>query len=147
MELLVYALVGLTAGVLGSMLGVGGGILMVPAMVYFCHVPTKSAAAMSLAVMVPMALTSTIRYLNIHEVREHMRFMPIVLMAALAIGGAFLGTEVSKHLSGVTLKRIFAVIMAVVAVYMFFDKKEPTATKEGAGPAAAAGSAEGAKQP
>ena len=139
MEVLVYALVGLTAGVLGSMLGVGGGILMVPAMVYFCGVPFKPAAAMSLAVMIPMALASTIQNLCRSDVRPTMaeKFLPILLMAALAIGGTFLGMEISKHLTGTTLKRIFAVIMVLAAVKMFLDKDKPAAAKEGAGAATA----------
>ncbi|HOX08323.1 MAG TPA: sulfite exporter TauE/SafE family protein [Planctomycetota bacterium] len=144
-ELLVYALVGLTAGVLGSMLGVGGGILMVPAMVYFCGVPFKPAAAMSLAVMIPMAMTSTIRYLYNPEIRPGMKLAPILLMAVLAIAGAFLGTEVSRHLSGATLKKIFAVIMVVMAVKMFFEKDKPAAKKDVGGMAAPAEAAEGAR--
>jgi len=148
MELLVYSLVGLTAGILGSMLGVGGGILMVPAMVYFCGVPFKPAAAMSLAVMVPMALASTIQNLCRSEVRPTMveKFTPILLMAALAIGGTFLGMEISKHLTGTTLKKIFAVIMVAAAVKMFLDKDKPEATKQSAGSVTAGAPEEVAKR-
>jgi uncharacterized membrane protein YfcA len=148
MEVLVYALVGLTAGVLGSMLGVGGGILMVPAMVYFCRVPFKAAAALSLAVMVPMALTSTIRYFCNPEVRPVMieKVLPALLMATLAIGGAFVGTELSKHLTAGTLKKIFAVIMIAVAVKMFFEKDKAPATNANGGPAAPAAASEETKQ-
>lgn len=143
METLVYALIGLTAGVLGSMLGVGGGILMVPAMVYFCNVPQKAAAAMSLAVMIPMAATSTVRYLYDPQVRPGMKLVPIVLMAALAIAGAFIGTELVKHLSAGTLRKIFAVVMVLAAVKMFFEKdKAKPAADGGANPAAASAEAE-----
>jgi uncharacterized protein len=147
MDALVYALVGLTAGVLGSMLGVGGGILMVPAMVFFCKVPFKGAAAMSLAVMIPMAATSTIRYFYTPSVRKDMELVPILLMAALAVGGALLGTMLSNYLSGTALKRIFAVIMMIVAVKMFLEKEKPAAEKDTGGSAAVAKSAGGAGQP
>ena len=143
MELVVYALVGLTAGILGSMLGVGGGILMVPAMVYFCGVDFKPATAMSLAAMIPMAASSTLQNLNRSEVRPGMKLLPILLMAVLAIGGTFVGMKVSKHLSGTTLKRVFAVLMVVTAAKMFFEgEKAKPAAKDGTGsptpPAAAA---------
>jgi uncharacterized membrane protein YfcA len=121
----IYLLIGAVAGVLGSMLGVGGGILMVPAMVMFCKVGQKPAAALSLAVMVPMALSSTIQYLCRSEVRPEMlaRWLPVVLMAAAAIAGTFLGAELAtKYLSGTTLKKIFAVIMVLVAIKMFMEE-------------------------
>jgi len=138
----VYLMIGASAGVLGSMLGVGGGILMVPAMVMICGIPQKPAAAMSLAIMIPMALTSTTRYLFVPEIRQGMRLLPVVLMAAAAIAGAFAGTELVKHLSGTTLKRIFAVIMILVAVKMFLEKDKVEPIKGSGGLAAPAGGPE-----
>lgn len=130
----IYLLVGVIAGVLGSMLGVGGGILMVPAMVMFCGVGQKPAAAMSLAVMVPMALASTVQYLCRPEIRPEMvsRWLPMLLMATAAIAGTFMGAELAtRHLSGTTLKRIFAVIMVVVAIKMFLEKDPAKPVKAG----------------
>jgi uncharacterized membrane protein YfcA len=151
----IYLLIGAVAGVLGSMLGVGGGILMVPAMLMFCGVKqTQVAAALSLAVMIPMATSSTIQNLVRPGLRPEMvsRWLPIVLMATAAIAGTFLGGELAnKHLSGATLKKIFAVIMVVVAVKMFLDEKEPAKSiNDGsaaqAAPAGAAGAGEAEKK-
>jgi uncharacterized membrane protein YfcA len=138
----IYLLVGAVAGVLGAMLGVGGGILMVPAMVMFCSVGQKPAQAMSLAVMVPMALAATVQYLCNREIRPELtsRWLPIVLMGAAAIAGTFLGAELAtKHLSGTALKKIFAVLMVVVAVKIFLEQDPGPAAKEPASPAAPAG--------
>ena len=137
-----YALIGLSAGVLGSMLGVGGGILMVPLMVQVCGIGQKPAQAMSLAVMIPMALTSTIRYYLNPEIRPDMLLVPILVMAALAIVGAFVGTEAVNHLSGTTLKKIFAVIMVIVAVKMFFEQDQRRTTTGADQPAAEAAAAD-----
>lgn len=126
-----YLALGLSAGVLGSMLGVGGGILMVPALYYLLKMDFKTAAAMSLAVMIPMTLTATL--LNLARPEVKLSLAPVVLVAAAAVGGAFLGTELAKVLPVLTLRRIFAVIMVVAAVYMAFFKRpgQPAAAEAG----------------
>ena len=124
-----YVLIGLTAGVLGAMLGVGGGLLMVPAMYFFLRLPFKSASAMSLVVMIPMALTATALNLWKHDAR--MQLVPVLVMAAAAVAGAYLGGELAKKLDVMTLRRIFAVLMVVAAAYMAFFRPE----RSGAAPA------------
>jgi len=139
-----YLLIGLTAGVLGAMLGVGGGLLMVPAMYFFLRLPFKSASAMSLVVMIPMALTATALNIWKHDVWKHdarMQLVPLLVMAAAAVAGAYLGGELAKKLEIMTLRRIFAVLMVVAAVYMAFFRPERSgaapAPSGAAGPAAA----------
>ncbi|HEY3324380.1 MAG TPA: sulfite exporter TauE/SafE family protein [Planctomycetota bacterium] len=122
-----FLVVGLTAGVLGSMLGVGGGILMVPVMYYFLKVDFKSASAMSLAVMIPMALAATLQ--NLRKPEIHIDTLPVVLMAVAAVLGAFGGTELAKVLPVMTLRRIFAVLMVLAAAHMaFFNPQKKAQT-------------------
>jgi hypothetical protein len=135
-----YLLIGLTAGVLGAMLGVGGGLLMVPAMYFFLHLPFKSASAMSLVVMIPMALTATALNIWKHDVwKDDARnpLVPVLVMAAAAVAGAYLGGELAKKLEVMTLRRIFAVLMVVAAVYMAFFRPE----QRGTAPSGASGAA------
>jgi hypothetical protein len=131
----IYLLIGATAGVLGAMLGVGGGLLMVPAMYFFVRLPFKSASAMSLVVMIPMALTATALNLWKHDAK--MQLVPVLVMAVAAVAGAYLGGEIAKKLDVMTLRRIFAVLMVVAAVYMAFFRPEPS----GAAPSGTSGTA------
>jgi uncharacterized protein len=110
------ALVGLVSGVFGSLFGVGGGVIMVPSLVLLLSLPQKTAQGMSLAVMVPMALTGAIRY----YLRPETTFdiSQALVMAACAVGGAFVGTELVAVVPAVLLRKLFAVVMIVVAVRM-----------------------------
>ena len=135
----IYLLIGATAGVLGAMLGVGGGLLMVPAMYFFVRLPFKSASAMSLVVMIPMALTATALNLWKHDAK--MQLVPVLVMAVAAVAGAYLGGEIAKKLDVMTLRRIFAVLMVVAAAYMAFFRPERSGGASAPEPAAAAGPA------
>ena len=120
---------------------------MVPAMYFILHVHFKTAAAKSLVVMIPMAMTATA--LNFAKHGAKMELWPVLLMAATAVGGAYLGGELAKKLDVMTLRRIFAVMMVIAAVYMAFFRPESAKPKTGDGSAAAATAAPAgeAKQP
>lgn len=113
-----YLLLGVAGGVFSAMFGVGSGIIMVPALVLLCHMPQKAAQGMSLTVMVPMALVGAVRY------RMHPDISIDLVRAALLAGGSvvgvMIGVEVMTKLSGVTLRKAFAVVMVVAAVRMFW---------------------------
>ncbi len=127
-----YLLVGLAAGVFGASLGVGGGIIMVPALVILYHVPQKSAQGISLAAMTLLALAATLRYMANPQVR--IDFVATGLIAVGAIVGAVLGAEVVKHTPAKVLQKAFAVVLVVVAAKLAFYDKSP-AEKGGAGTA------------
>jgi uncharacterized membrane protein YfcA len=114
------SLIGLVSGVFGSMFGVGGGIIMVPAMVLLLAMPQKTAQGMSLAVMVPMALTAAVRYYLNPATTFNVR--QALVMAVLAVVGALLGTYLVTKVPAVVLKKTFAVLMIAVAVKMLVGK-------------------------
>ncbi len=123
-----YLLLGLLCGIYSATFGIGGGTIMVPVLVLIFGFAQKSAQGTCLAVMVPMALAAAIRY----------KFNPNIdvdLQAAaiLAIGGvigAVIGAGIAGRLSDTTLRKMFAVIMIIVAIKMLVTKPkqiiEPT---------------------
>jgi len=107
---------GVAAGVLSAMLGVGSGILLVPALVMFVGLSQKSAQGTALAVMVPMAFVGAARYaanpnINVGLVR-------VLLLSVGAIVGALIGAAIASRVPGVVLRRIFAGFLVIVAVRM-----------------------------
>lgn len=116
-----YILIGLATGVFGATFGVGGGILMVPVLVLVLSCAQKSAQAMSLAVMVPMALVAATRYYS--QAKFDLRI--VALLAAGSVLGAVLGAEIAAYASGSLLRKLFAVVMVIVAVKMFFTNDAP----------------------
>ena len=121
-------LLGLAAGILSAMLGVGSGILLVPAMVIIFGLSQKSAQGTALAVMVPMALVGALRY----KANPHIEvnFSHVGLLALGAVVGALIGSALAAHLSNAVLRRIFAIFLLVVAVRMLLPRRGSAAPPE-----------------
>ncbi|OGS33400.1 MAG: hypothetical protein A2293_03300 [Elusimicrobia bacterium RIFOXYB2_FULL_49_7] len=115
-NLLLLSLLGLAVGMLGSLFGVGGGIIMVPALVLVVGLTQKSAQGISLAVIIPMALMSLFRYYNNPDVV--MDFRIIVILSIAAIIGANIGSTVVSAVSNRTLQLSFGLLLVVMGIYM-----------------------------
>jgi len=104
-------LIGLAAGVIGGLLGVGGGILFVPGLVIVAGLTQHQAEATSLLAIVPVALVGTVnqdRYGNVRR-RDALR-IGVLSLAGVAVGVAF-----ANALSATVLRDAFAVLMVVIA--------------------------------
>ena len=109
-------MLGGVAGLVSGTLGVGSGIILVPAFVLLFSMPQKSAQGTALAVMVPMALIGAIRYWVNPAIKVDLRIAGIVAVGAVA--GALVGTSIVEWVPGAVLRRVFAVFMIGVAVKM-----------------------------
>lgn len=115
---LIALLVGACSGAIAALCGVGGGLIMVPAFVKFLGLDQKHAVATSLAVIVPTALVTTVRYARADLVK-----WPIVLVTALGASVvAFFATDWLKSFSSQELRRIFACLLILVGLKMLFEK-------------------------
>ena len=112
------ALVGLGAGFLSGLFGVGGGILMVPALVMVMHLDQRLAHGTSLAAVVPIAVSSTLSYAVAGEVD----WTVAAFLAIGAIGGAVLGTRLLHTLPERVLGWAFAALLIATALRMLFDQ-------------------------
>jgi uncharacterized membrane protein YfcA len=117
-QLIIIALLGLAAGILSALLGVGGGIIMVPVMVMLLGVAPKVAVGTSLAVIIPTALTGVLRHYSNGNVDLRMALM----LAVGAVIGAYLGASLAESLPDQLVKRLFALLMIVTAVKLFTGK-------------------------
>ncbi|MGJ8697660.1 MAG: TSUP family transporter [Verrucomicrobiaceae bacterium] len=120
MKLLVTGLlIGVMAGLVGSLCGVGGGIIMVPAFVLILGMGQKAAVATSLAVVVVSGLSGTINNATKSDLIDWR------LVAVTAVGAAvaaWYGADLMKSLSGPTLTRIFGVLLVLVGLRMLLLK-------------------------
>jgi len=112
----IFALIGLAAGVLAGIFGIGGGILIVPALVFFGEMPIITAVGTSLgALLLPVGFLGAWQYYRLGNLD--------VRAAALVALGLFLGTplgaRVAMALSPSVLQRGFALFLVVVAVRMW----------------------------
>jgi uncharacterized protein len=117
-SVLKLSFLGLVVGILGALFGVGGGIIMVPALVLIACLPQKTAQGISLAVMVPMALMSFLRYYHTPGLTFDLKV--ILVLSVAAILGANLGATVMGALSNRALQIGFGLLIIGIGVYMVF---------------------------
>ncbi len=112
---------GLAAGVLSGVFGVGGGILFVPTLLLL-GLGQVEAAATSLAAIVPTAATGALR----QRAYGNLRARPALVVGVVSIVGAEIGVQVATHLSEDLIRRAFGVLLVLVAARLAFTvAREP----------------------
>jgi uncharacterized protein len=112
-------LIGLIGGTLSGLTGLGGGFIMVPLLVYLFGMSQHGAQGTSLAVLLPpLGLLAFLQYYR----NGHVDVQVAVLVALGFFFGGYLGGTVAQLISGPLLRKGFAVVMALIALDMFFRK-------------------------
>jgi uncharacterized membrane protein YfcA len=119
--IIVLLLIGLAAGILGGLVGVGGGIIIVPSLIYFLGFTQKEAQGTSLGILLlPVGILGVLQFYKAGYV--DMRTVWLVSFGFLV--GSYFGSKIALSFSQETVKKIFAVLMILIALKMlFFDKK------------------------
>lgn len=113
-----FLLVGVVAGTLAGLLGVGGGIVMVPAMVVLFGISAVVAKGTSLAVIIPTALVATRR----NAKRSNVDLRVAVVVGLAGVASSFGASQISLGLDEQVSNRLFAALLAVIAVKMGVDE-------------------------
>jgi uncharacterized membrane protein YfcA len=120
MQLIGLLLVGLAAGLLSGMFGVGGGIIIVPAMVLLFGMTQQSANATSLiALLLPVGLLGVMEYYRSGKISGENIWIGLIIAAGL-FTGAYFGAKIAIQLSNEVLQKAFAVFMGIVALHLWF---------------------------
>src|SRR5690348_14859849 len=99
MQYLLLALTGICAGALSGLLGLGGGVIIVPMLVYLMAFDQKTAQAHSLAILVlPLTIPALIQYWNNPEIRPNLHIWAIILIALFFGVGGFFGGKLANML-------------------------------------------------
>ncbi len=114
---LLLIVIGLGAGILSGVFGIGGGIVIVPALVYLAKMPPQQAAGTSLAALV-LPFGAAIGALNYYRA-GHLHVRDAVFIALGMAVGAFGGSWIATHIDGDVLRKGFAVLMVVMAVKLW----------------------------
>ena len=118
--LLTFLAIGLAAGVLSGLFGIGGGIVIVPALLYFARMLPATATGTSLgALLLPVGALGAWEYYK----NGHLDVRASALVAAGLFFGAYFGAKLNQLLSPVQAKRAFALFLMVVAVRMWVTAK------------------------
>lgn len=118
-EVVLLLLVGLVAGILAGGLGIGGGIVIVPAMVFLFGFTQHQAQGTSLAVLLfPVVSLGVWNYYK--EGFVNFRYVFIIILAFLI--GSFLGSYISVHIDAKILRKVFGIFLLLVSLKMIFNK-------------------------
>ena len=116
-SLLPVIAIGVAAGVVGALCGVGGGIVMVPAFVTVLGLDQKSAVATSMAVIVAIALSSTV---SNHRAGGLIDWKVVVVVGIVSATAAWFGSDLMRAMSNHTLTRIFGIVLLIFGVRMLW---------------------------
>ncbi|MBK6849675.1 MAG: sulfite exporter TauE/SafE family protein [Proteobacteria bacterium] len=115
LQISAWVLLGLTAGVASGLVGVGGGIVLVPAMVFFFGLTQHQAQGTSLAVLVPpIGILAAWTYYRQGYVQPR---MALFICLGFVLGG-LLGARLATQLSNPTLTRVFGAVLTAIGVKM-----------------------------
>ena len=115
-------IIGLLAGVLSGLVGVGGGIIMVPLFVLLLGLTQHNAQGLSLAVMLPPV--TFLAVYNYHTAGDggNIDWRVAIIVSVLFIIGGFIGSKISLQIDQRMLKKIFGFFMLIVAIKLIFTK-------------------------
>ncbi len=118
--MLIIILVGIAAGMLSGLVGVGGGLIIVPSLIYFIGFSQKTAQGTSLAmIMLPVGIFGVLQYYK----QGHVDFRIVGILAIGFLAGSFFGSKIALSLPQETVKKIFALLMILIAIKMLFLDK------------------------
>jgi uncharacterized membrane protein YfcA len=113
--ILILILIGLFAGMLSGLIGVGGGIIIVPCLIYFLGFNQYEAQGTSLGLLLlPIGILAVINYYH----KGYIDVKYVAIMAVSFVLGGWLGSKISLVLSEDALRKIFAVILFYTAFKM-----------------------------
>lgn len=117
--LLWLAAPGLGVGVLTGLVGVGGGFLIVPALVLIAEIPMEVAIGTSLLIIAINSFAGFAGYLG----QAEMQWALMALFTALAVAGSFAGTYLGRFVPSGALQKAFAVFLVVMAVFILYENR------------------------
>lgn len=121
LEIIVSLIViGVLAGMFSGFMGVGGGVVMIPLMIWFLGYTQHQAQGMSLAVLaIPVTFVAAYTY---HKSGHPIDWRFAIVIAVCFILGGYLGSKLAVKIDQLVLKRIFAFVLVIAALKLFFSK-------------------------
>ena len=117
--ILILIVIGLLAGILSGTVGIGGGLLMIPMLIFFLGLSQHAAQGTSLAVMLPpIGILAVMNYYKAGFVEWK---FALIIAITFIIGGYF-GAKFAVSVSPIVLKKIFGVVLFLAAIKMIFGK-------------------------
>ncbi|WP_456376747.1 TSUP family transporter [Lutibacter sp.] len=120
--IIILIIIGLLAGILSGLVGVGGGIIMVPLFILFLGLTQHNAQGLSLAVMLPPVTFLAVYNYHTSGNGGNIDWKVALIVSVLFIVGGFIGSKIALQIDQRMLKKIFGIMMLIVAIKLIFTK-------------------------
>ena|SRR5471030_1982326 len=118
-NIILFIAIGLMAGILSGMFGIGGGVIIVPALMYLCGFSQLKAQGTSLAILLPpVGILAFISYYK----RGAVNVQAGILICIFLIIGSVFGAKIVNYIPLSILKKTFGVLMILISLKMIFSK-------------------------
>ncbi len=119
MQIIIYLAIGLVAGVASGLLGIGGAVIMIPALIYICGFSQHTAQGTSLMLMLPpIGLLAAMEYYK----RGYGDIKAAVFICIAFFIGGYIGSKGAINLHAPTLRKLFAGLLMYISIRMFITK-------------------------
>ncbi len=116
-QIIGFLIIGILAGVLSGLFGIGGGLIIIPALIFFFKMNQHLAQGTSLgALLLPVGILGFIEYWR----HGNVNLTGAILIAVGLFVGAFFGAYIANVLPTKTLSKLFAIFLIIVAIRIFF---------------------------
>ena len=117
--ILILLIIGILAGFSSGMVGIGGGIIIVPALVFFLGLTQHQAQGVSIGMLLlPVGFLAAMNYYK----SGNIDISKSLIIGASFIIGAYFGSKVSLNIDGAIMKRIFGVVILLISLKLIFGK-------------------------
>jgi uncharacterized protein len=117
-SIIIFSLIGLFAGLTAGVFGLGGGLIIIPALVYVAGFSQFTATGTSLAVMLPpIGIAATIEYCR----RGHVNLKAAMIIAACLILGSWLSARMTRKFNELYLRLAFGIFLSVIGLLVVFS--------------------------
>lgn len=118
-QIIILLVIGLLGGIVSGALGVGGGIIIVPALVFFMGYSQHLAQGTSLAILLPpTGILAAMQYYK----NGFVDIKVAIILMLIFVLGAYLGSMISLNIPAKTLKKVFGIFMLLVSIKIIFSK-------------------------
>lgn len=119
MQLIILIIVGILSGLLAGAFGIGGAIIVIPALVFILGLSQHEAQGTSLAFMLPpVGILATWNYWK----EGHVNWKVALVLSLTFVVGAYIGSLFSVNVSDKILRRLFGILLIFIAMKMIFSK-------------------------
>jgi uncharacterized membrane protein YfcA len=117
--LLLLVAIGLFTGGASGILGIGGGIILIPALIYLCGFTQQQAVGTSLSIMLPpIGFFAAMNYYRAGQVNVKYA----IILAVMFMVGSYITSKIAVGLPEPVVRKVFSVFLIIVAIKMFFTK-------------------------